>query len=294
MTVGKGTNLVLNIIMIGIMVVTLVPILLVVAISLTSSEAIREFGFSLIPQEFSLEAYRYIFRNPDTIFRAYGVTIFVTVVGAILSTLVISLFAYAISRKDYRLNKFSSIFILITMLFSGGTVASYIINVNLYHLDDTVWIMILPYVMNVWNVFIMRSFFQTSVPMEIIESGKLDGAGEWYIFFKLVIPIAVPGIATIALFQTLTYWNDWWMSMLYIMDSRLYNLQFLLQQMMQNIQRLTQDSRYIANAAEQMLKVPSESARMALCIVAMGPILVIYPFFQRYFIEGLTVGAVKG
>ena len=154
--------------------------------------------------------------------------------------------------------------------------------------------MILPYLMNAWYVIIMRTFFKSNVPVSIIESGELDGANEYIIFFRLVIPISLPGIATIALFQALSYWNDWWLPIMFIVKPELYNLQFLLQRMMQNIQQLNENSKYMANAAEEMMKLPTEGARMALCVVAMGPILVVYPFFQKYFIQGLTVGSVKG
>lgn len=294
MTVGKKANVVINIIFILLLAITIFPILLTVSISFTSSKSIISNGYSIWPAEFSTEAYKYIFKTPETIIRAYGVTIFVTVVGAVLSTLIIALYAYALSRRDYACRKFFTVFVFVTMLFGGGTVSWYIVCTSMYHLSNKVWAMILPYMMNAWYVIVMRTFFQSSVPISIIESGKLDGAGEWRIFFKLVIPIAVPGIATIALFQTLVYWNDWWLPMMFIVEPKLYNLQFLLQQMMQNIQQLNENSRYIANASEQLMKVPSDSARMALCIVAMGPILIVYPFFQKYFIQGLTVGSIKG
>lgn len=275
-------------------VVTVFPILLTISISLTDSRAIMDHGYSIWPETFSTEAYRYIFKTPETILRAYAVTIFVTVVGATLSTLIISLYSYALSRKDFKGRKVLTFYVFITMLFNGGTVAWYIVCTSLYHLSNTVWSMILPYLMNTWYIIIMRTFFQTSVPVSIIESGKLDGAGEWRIFFELVIPIAVPGIATIALFQTLNYWNDWWLPIMFIVKPELYNLQFLLQRMMQNIQQLNENAKYMANASEQLMNVPTDGARMALCIVAMGPILIVYPFFQKYFIQGLTIGSIKG
>lgn len=293
MTAGKVTNIILHIIFIIVLVMMIFPILLTVSVSFSSTGSIIENGYSLIPKEFSLESYRYIFETPMVIIRAYLVTIVTTVIGAVGSTLVIMLYAYPLSRKDFAFRKILMGYIFITMLFHGGTVAWYIVCTSTFHLSNTIWAMILPYLMNAWYVIILRTFFQSSVPVSIIESGKLDGAGEFRIFFRLVVPIAVPGIATIALFQTLVYWNDWWLPIMFIVEPALYNLQFLLQQMMQNIQMLNENSELMTNAAEEMANIPTEGARMALCIVAMGPILIVYPFFQKYFIQGLTVGSIK-
>ena len=179
------------------------------------------------------------------------------------------------------------------MLFNGGLVATYIVTSKFLHLSNTIWVMILPLAISGWNVMVLKSFFVSSVPMSIIESGKLDGAGEFLVFFRLVFPIAIPGIMTIALFLTLNYWNDWMQPMLYITDSELYNLAFLLQNMLSNIQEMVNRASQTGVSAD-VEHIPQEGARMALCIVAAGPILVVYPFFQKYFIQGLTIGAVKG
>lgn len=294
MRAGKTANIILHIIFILMTVMCLFPLLLVLSISFSSNSSIMEYGYSIIPKEFSLEAYEYILETPITIIRAYGVTIFNTVAGTFLSTLVIALFAYPLSRNDFKFRKAFTYYLLVTMLFSGGTVSWYIVCSNVFHLSNTIWAMILPYLMNAWYVIIMRTFFKTNVPFSIIESGQLDGANEYIIFFKLVIPISLPGIATIALFQALAFWNDWWLPIMFIVKPELYNLQFLLQRMMQNIQQLNENARYMASAADELVNIPTEGARMALCIIAMGPILVAYPFFQKYFIQGLTVGSVKG
>lgn len=294
MIAGKKLNIFLHILFLIMTVCTLFPILLVFSISFSSSSAIVEYGYSIIPREFTLDAYKFVFETPVKIIRAYGVTIFNTVVGSFLSVLIISLFAYPLSRNDFKWKKFFTYYILVTMLFSGGTVASYIVNTTILHLSNKIWAMIVPYLMNTWYVIVMRTFYKTTVPMSIIESGELDGAGQYRILFKLVLPISLPAIATIALYQVLSYWNDWWLAIMYIVDPELYNLQFLLQRMMSNIQNLNENARYMSNAAEEMMKIPTESARMALCVVTMGPILIAYPFFQRYFIQGLTVGSVKG
>lgn len=294
MRAGKTANIILHIIFILMTVMCLFPLLLVLSISFSSNSSIMEYGYSIIPKEFSLEAYEYILETPITIIRAYGITIFNTVAGTFLSTLVIALFAYPLSRNDFKFRKAFTYYLLVTMLFSGGTVSWYIVCSNVFHLSNTIWAMILPYLMNAWYVIIMRTFFRTNVPFSIIESGQLDGANEYIIFFKLVIPISLPGIATIALFQALAFWNDWWLPIMFIVKPELYNLQFLLQRMMQNIQQLNENARYMASAADELVNIPTEGARMALCIIAMGPILIAYPFFQKYFIQGLTVGSVKG
>lgn len=293
MIAGKKLNVILNIVFVILAVCCLFPILLTLSISLSSSASIVENGYSLIPKEFSLEAYKYIFMDKTKICNAYGVTIFNAVAGGALSVLIIAHVAYPLSRSDFKLRKPITFYILFTMLFNGGSVASYMVITTMYHLQNTIWVMILPCVMNAWYVVVLRTFFKTGVPPAIIESGKLDGAGELRILWQLVFPIALPGIATIALFQVLMYWNEWSLPLLYIVNPKLYNLQFLLQQMMRNIQQLNENPEFAKQAAAGMANIPTESARMALCFVAMGPILVTYPFFQKYFIQGLTVGSVK-
>lgn len=292
MTAGKKFNLVLNIIFIILAFLCLFPILLTLSISFSSTESIMQYGYRLIPTKFSVDAYKYIFGDPSTILNAYGVTIFNTVVGAAASVLVISHVAYPLSRSDFKLRLPITYYILFTMLFSGGQVAGYMVTTTMYHLQNTRWVMILPCLMSPWYMVVLRTFFKTGVPNAIIESGKLDGASELRILWQLIFPIALPGIATIALFQVLMFWNEWNLPLLYITNPKLYNLQFLLQQMMQNIQMINESPEFAAQSAGAA-KLPSESARMALCFVAMGPILVTYPFFQKYFIQGLTVGSVK-
>ena len=293
MTVGKKFNIVLHIIFIIIAVCCVFPILLTLSISFSSNKAIVEHGYSLMPKEFSLESYQYIFMDSTQILRAYGVTIFNAIVGASLSVLVIAHVAYPLSRTDFKLRKPITYFILFTMLFNGGQVASYMVITRLYNLQNTIWVMILPLLMSPWYTVVLRTFFKTGVPKGLIEAGKVDGAGELRILWQLVFPIALPGIATIALFQVLLFWNDWNMPLLYIVEPKLYNLQFLLQQMMQNIQQLNENPEFATQAAAGMADIPTEGARMALCFIAMGPILITYPFFQKYFIQGLTVGSVK-
>lgn len=293
MTAGKSLNIFLHIVFVIIAACCIAPILLTLSISLSSTHSIVEHGYKLIPKEFSIGAYRYIFMDPVKIYRAYGVTIFNAVVGSTLSIFVISHFAYAISRSDFKLRLPLTYFVLFTMLFSGGSVASYMVITTIYHLQNTIWVMILPCLVSAWYIIIMRTFFKTGVPISIIESGKMDGAGEFLILWRLVFPISLPGIATITLFQVLMYWNEWNLPLLYVVNPKLYNLQFLLQRTLQKIQQLNENPELAQQAAAGLADIPSESARMALCFVAMGPILVVYPFFQKHFIQGLTVGSVK-
>ncbi len=293
MIAGKKFNVVLNVIFIIMALVCIFPILLTLSISLTSTRSIVENGYALWPAEFSFDAYKYIFIDATKILRAYGVTIFNSVVGTIISVVVMSHVAYPLSRSDFKLRMPITYFILFTMLFNGGQVASYMVITRFYHLQNTIWVMILPILVSPWNIVILRTFFKTGVPLAIIESGKLDGASELRILWQLVFPIALPALATISLFQLLMYWNEWNLPLLYITNHNLYNLQFLLQQMMQNIQQINENPEFAAQATAMMKELPTEGARMALCFVAMGPILVVYPFFQKYFIQGLTVGSVK-
>lgn len=273
----------------------LIPLLLVISISLTSEAGIVENGYTLWPSEFSADAYQYVWQSRATVIRAYGVTIFNTVAGSFLSVTCIALYAYALSRPNLLGKKFFTFYIFFTMLFSGGLVPWYMVCTQLLHIQNTIWAQILPHLFNAWHCIILRTFFNASVPDAIIESARIDGAGELRTFVQIVLPIAVPGIATIALFQVLYYWNDWWLALNLISEPKLYNLQFLLQNMLANIEDLKSgvDSSD-ASAAISIANIPSEGTRMALCVVALGPILVVYPFFQKYFIQGLTIGSVKG
>lgn len=285
-------NILLDILFVLISVMCIYPVLLVIGISFTDETALVDFGFKVIPKVWSLGSYRYIVTAGNTILRAYGITAAVTIIGAVSSTLVVALYAYPLSRTDFAYRKLFMFMAFFTMLFSGGVVSWYMICTNVLHLKNSIWAMILPYIMNAWHVIVMRSFFTMSIPGAIIESAKIDGAGEWRIFFKLVMPLAVPGLATIGLFATLTYWNDWTLPLYFVTEPKMYNLQFLLQSMISNIQMLTENSA-LMGSTNLLADVPKEGARMALCIIATGPILIVYPFFQKYFIQGLTVGAVK-
>ncbi|HEY2493662.1 MAG TPA: carbohydrate ABC transporter permease [Paenibacillus sp.] len=269
------------------------PFLFVVIISFTDEGALASDGYRLIPSKWSLEAYRYVFDMGDTLLRSYGVTIFVTVVGTIISLLFISFYSYAISRKSFRYRNFFSFFAFFTMLFNGGLVPTYIIVTQLLGLKDSIWALILPLAMNAFYIMILRTFYVTSVPDAIIESGKMDGAGEFRIFLKLVMPLSLPGLATIALFSTLGYWNDWFNALLYIDNPNLVPLQSMLMRIETSMQFITQNAQNSSLSMEAIRSLPQDTSRMAMVVLATVPIIFAYPFFQRFFIQGLTIGAVK-
>ena len=287
-------QIIMSALFIFIALVCVIPVVLVLIISLTDQSSINTYGYSFFPKQWSLDAYRYIWSSArHTILSAYGITIFTTVIGTVAGVLIVALYAYPISRNDFKCRNTFAFISFFTMLFSGGMGSWYMVCTSMLHLGNTVWALILPGVMNSWYVVILRTFFATSIPPSVIESAKIDGAGEYIILFRLVMPLSLPGLATIALFFTLRFWNDWYNALMFITDDRLRNLQFLLQSMLSKIQMLS-ESDGNTYAAESIREIPSDSVRMALCMIAAGPILIVYPFFQKYFIQGLTVGAVKG
>ncbi len=292
----KKTSILQTVITNGIFIILsifcVLPLMLIVSAAFTSEQSLAVNGYTLIPSEFSLSAMKYIFESPKQILTSYGVTITVTIVGAITSLFVTSMLAYVAARRDFKASRVISFMIFFTLLFHGGMVPSYIINTQVYGLKDTIFAMILPYLIMPWHVFLMKGFF-ADIPVSLIEAAKIDGASEIRTFFKIVIPISKPALATVGLFCVFVYWNDWWLSMLYIDSPELTSLQYYLYRIMNNIQFLT-TSLQAGNITIDVSNLPAETARMALCLVAAGPMLVIFPFFQKYFVKGLTVGAVKG
>lgn len=286
-------NFCLTILFVVLSVCILYPLLLVLGISFSAEESLVTEGYRILPKKFSLAAYQYIWESKGTILRAYGITVFATVFGAVCSVLTVALYAYPLSRKDFKHRKKFAFIVLFTMLFHGGMVPWYMVCTQVLHIQNTIWALILPYMVDAWNVLIMRTFFMTSIPTALIESAKIEGAGEGRIFFKVVMPLSLPGLATIGLFSTLKYWNDWYLPLMLTTRPALRNLQFLLQSMIANIEMLTENSQYMGGSLEQLANMPKEGARMALCIISIGPVVLAYPFLQRYFISGLTVGAVK-
>ena len=228
--------------------------------------------------------------------RSALVSVFVTVIGTVLAVIVTGMMAYVLYRKDFKFRKVITYYIFFTMLFSGGMVPSYIINTQVLHLGDTLWILFLPSLCVGWNVIILRTFFTQSIPDSLVEAAHIDGAGEATTFFKIILPLAAPGLATIGLFSMIGFWNDWLTGLLYINNANLQPLQVMLEKIESNLEYLKANATLAASTegVRQALETPSDSVRMGLAVIVMTPIIFAYPFFQRYFIQGLTIGSVKG
>lgn len=290
---AKKYQWLINILFIILALIFIYPFLLLVSASFSSEEDIIKNGYQLIPQHFSLDAYRYLAKTGQQIIQSYKVTTFTSVVGTFLSILLQAAIAFAISRRNLKGKKYLSFFLYFTMLFSGGMVASYIFITQVYHLGNTIWVYILPGLISPWNIFMMRTSFQ-ALPEELLESVKIDGGSTYTAFFKFAIPLSKPVIAALAFTTFLGKWNDWNTALLYINDDNLISLQYLLQRILQNIDLIKEMSATGMGDMVSVKDIPSESVRMAMAIVVAGPTLVIFPFFQKYFVKGLTVGSVKG
>ena len=292
--IKKSTNVVFNIIMTVLALLSVIPFIFVIIISLTDENSLTMNGYRFIPEKWSLYAYEYIVQAGESILKSYGVTITVTVLGTLIGLFLISTYAYALSRKTYAYRSFFTKVITIPMLFSGGMIANYLIVTKVLILKDTIWALILPLCMNSFNVIVLRTFFKTSIPDSVIESAKIDGASEWRLFFKIVIPMALPGLATIGLFLTLTYWNDWFNAMMYIDNQDLIPLQYLLIKIESSIDFLANNKSMLGvDGITAAANLPKETIKMAIVVISTLPIIFAYPFFQRYFVNGLTIGAVK-
>lgn len=269
----------------------IIPLVTVVSISLTSDQEIGQYGYRLIPHTIDFTAYRVLFSKPDQILQAYGVTILITVVGTFFALLICAMLGYAISRRDYAYRRQITFFIFITMLFGGGLVPWYILIAKYLHMKDTIFALIIPNLLTPWYVFLLRTFFQR-LPMALVEAAKIEGASELRIFLTLVIPLSKPALATIGLLLSLHYWNDWWLALLFIDGNQsIIPLQFLLYQTMSNIAFISSHVEQFSQLAK--IEFPTESARMAIVVLAAGPMLFVFPFFQKYFVKGLTIGSLK-
>jgi len=275
---------------IGLALICILPFWLILAGSLTAESEIYTEGYKLWPSNFSLEAYSVLLRSPDTILRAYGVSTGVMVFGTLSSLLVTSMTSYVLFRKDFKYRNQVALFIYFTSVFTGGLVPTYIWIVNYLHLKNTLFAIVFPAFVTSWNVLLLRNFMQ-SVPDEVIESAKIDGAGDFTIYSRLIMPLAVPGLVTIGLFISLYYWNDWLQARLYIEDPDLFTLPFLL---FNTINRFEALSRTVSGSGVPLEQMPSQSLKLAIAVVSVGPIVFLFPALQRFFIKGLTVGAVKG
>ena len=289
---GNLFKLAISIVLVSFSILCIIPIVSIISISLSNEADIVKYGYRLFPVRPSTTAYEFIFRNPVQILRAYSISVSVTVTGTILSLIIISMFAYAISRTDFIYRRKLSFYVFFTMLFNGGLVPWYMLISNGLHLKNTFWVLVIPYLTNVWFILLLRTYFQ-KIPVALLESARIDGSNEIRTYFSIVLPLSKPALATVGLFITLNYWNDWWLSMLFIEKQKLIPLQYLLARMMRDLTELLQNMTEMPTGTS-MQQFPNESARMAMCLLAAGPMLFVFPFFQKYFVKGLTVGAVKG
>ncbi|NOU88411.1 ABC transporter permease subunit [Paenibacillus sp. LMG 31460] len=282
----------IHIVMAVVSIVCIAPIILVFSISISSDVDILKNGYSFIPKHIDLAAYRFIFQNPGQLFTSYIVTIFVSIVGTVIGLLFTSMLAFAISRKDYAYANKTSFYVFFTMLINGGLIPWYILVVNQLHMKDSIFALILPYLVSAWFVMLMKGFF-TNISSAIIESAKIDGASELGIFFKIVLPIAKPGLATVGLFYLLTYWNDYYLSLMFIQNNtEIISLQYMLFKIQSNMDFLK--SAFVPPWMINKVSLPDLSARMAMAVLAAGPMLFVFPFFQKYFEKGITIGSIKG
>ena len=290
------TNFCFNAMFLILALCCFLPIIFIFMISITDNDVIKKEGYQIFvtAQTFSGKAYKYLWSQKNTILNALWVSVYVTALGTVIGVALTCLLGYVLSRKEHKLNGFLTIMIFIPMVFGGGMAASYVINTQVLKLTDTMWALILPLAVSSWNVTISRTFFKSTIPDSIIESAKMDGATQLTIFAKIVLPISKPVLATIGLFLAFGYWNDWFQAKLYISDDNLRSLQSMLNQMQENLSYLTKNPTAGLTASSLAKSMPQESVRMAIAFVVAVPIACIYPFFQKYFISGLTVGAVKG
>lgn len=268
----------------------ILPFLLIISASLTQEQAIIKYGYSFIPKVLSFDAYKVLLKAPKEISQAYGVTATLTILGTAIGLFIIAMTGYVLQRKDFKYRNKFSFFIYFTSLFSGGMIPSYILIVKYLDLKNNFFALLLPSLMNAWYIMLMMNFMK-SVPDSIVESAKMDGAGEFKIFIKLIIPLALPGMATVGLFLALTYWNDWFHAMLFIEKPSLFPLQYFLYKTLSSANFAESG---MTQASVTMPDMPLESIKMAMSVIVTGPIIFLYPFAQKYFIKGLTVGAVKG
>ena len=292
--VRPWTNALLNLLFLLCAAAAILPVVLVFMISIASEESIRQVGYSFFPVQFSTDAYACLWNERSTIFGALGISCAVTAIGTALGVLVTTSMGYALSRPQFKLKSFYTWMIFIPMLFSGGMVASYVVNANILGLRYSIWALILPLMVSSYNIVICKTYFKTSIPDGVIESAKIDGATQMRTYVSIVAPISKPLFATIALFLCFGYWNDWFLSSLYISDKNLISLQALLNNIMRSLEYMTNNPTAGVSLQQYRAQMPSESVRMAIAIVIVIPIACAYPFFQKYFISGLTIGAVKG
>ncbi|MBO4915948.1 MAG: carbohydrate ABC transporter permease [Oscillospiraceae bacterium] len=295
-TISAGTEAVFHVIIGLFSICCIIPFIFVIIISFSAESSIREIGYSFIPRAWSTETYAYAVQRLPQIWRSYFNSILITVVGTLLSTLMCALYSYALFRPDFKYRNFFTFFSFFTMIFGGGLVPTYVICTQVLGLNENYAALIVPLLVSPFNIIIMRTFFKSSVPLELIEAATIDGSGEYSTFFRVVLPIAKPGLATIALLNSLAYWNDWYQSLLFIKQNKvLQPLQALLMELQNNVEYLNRMSAALGSSAiQEAMRAPTQTLRMVLVVLIVVPIACAYPFFQRYIVAGLTVGSVKG
>ncbi len=290
---NKTEQVCLHFIFVLLCIAAVAPFVLLISSSLTEEAALMQHGYGFFPKKFSMYAYEYLFQSGGKIIKGLGITVGVTLFGTVASVLITVLFAYPLSRKELPARNFFSFAIFFTMLFNGGLVPTYMMYTQNLHIKNTIWALIVPsLLMNAFYVIMMRSFFTSSIPDSLVEAARIDGAGEYRILFQVVMPLSKPMVATISLMIGLGYWNDWMNSLYYITEERLYSLQAILNNIINNITFLQSSSQ--SGAAAAVATMPSTGIRMAIAVIGILPILCIYPFFQKYFVKGIVVGGVKG
>ena len=293
--VNKRTQVILHIIMIILVLACILPFVLLIMASLTDEVVLTTKGYSFFPSKISFDAYRYLFSAAGRIVRAYGMTIFVTAVGTTGNVFLTMFMAYLLSKKDLPFRTAISFFVFFTMLFNGGMVPSYLIWTEVFHVRDTVAGLIFPNLfLGAYNIILMRTYFTSNVPEEIIDAARIDSCSEIGILFRIALPLSRPMIATVALFSGLAYWNDWINGLYYLVRERdLYTIQNVLNTMVSNAEFL-QSSSAISSFQSLNISIPTAGIRMAIAVIAVVPVLIIYPFFQKSFVKGIVVGGVKG
>ncbi len=289
---GKRANAVLSILVLLLSACMILPVVLILVISVSSEKSIVEKGYSFLPSEWSAGAYLYIFKNAGNILRAFGVTFAVTIVGTILSLFLISTMAYVISNRYYRHRNILTVGVMIPMFFSGGLAASYAVNTQLFGLKNSYLALILPIACSSWYIIVMRTYFLRNIPEEILEAARLEGASAFRLYYQFVLPMSRPILLTVGIFEAFSYWNSWYENLIYTdsAHSELYMLQYILYNMEKSASYITSNEN-ISGAV--MGDVPTQSLRMALASLIILPIIIVYPFFRRFFVRGLTAGGGK-
>ncbi|HZJ57860.1 MAG TPA: carbohydrate ABC transporter permease [Clostridia bacterium] len=295
-SISEGWNMVFVIILLIIALLVIIPMVLIIVISFSSEISIADKGFSFIPTQWSISGYKYLLKTGDQLLDSYIITIIYSVTGTFMSLAVMTMYAYVISQRNFKFSRLFTWLLFFTMLFGGGLVPSYILNVRYLHINNTIWIFLLPSLVNAYYTIILRTFIRTTIPDSLFDAARIDGAGHFRIFISIVLPLFKTGIATVGLFGLVSRWNDWFIGMLYIQNPKLIPLQTLLTKLQDSIKFLKENAAIAGtpDGIALLRALPQESLRMACTVAVILPILFAYPFFQRYFVQGLTIGSIKG